>query len=346
MALIKCPECGCEVSEFAEMCPKCAYPVREYLGSQRNTQNEPYLSKPIDNKEQNLQPENIIEKTECLHTYEQNKDDPLAWFRKFMGIYILGGLSITSVLVLCIWFPPWLAALIVTGVLAFIGISISLIWQTKAKKIKLEAEFNLAEKKVLETPITNVDTVSDSKQKSSATDFNINLSISPQPMSISPQSNVLKPASITVFGILNIIFGIFGVIGGLLSCTVSQATAGLFGADKSWLFFRDSINFIGSLILISCGIGLCASAQWARSTAVWYGILMSIFSVISLIISLSTMSGLNNMMNNSFFGAGVSAGIMGGIIGGAISILYYLMMAGYLSRSAVTGYFIYKQNNT
>jgi len=27
MALIKCPECGTEVSEKAEKCPKCAYPL-------------------------------------------------------------------------------------------------------------------------------------------------------------------------------------------------------------------------------------------------------------------------------------------------------------------------------
>ncbi len=27
MALIKCPECGTEVSSFAERCPKCSYPV-------------------------------------------------------------------------------------------------------------------------------------------------------------------------------------------------------------------------------------------------------------------------------------------------------------------------------
>ena len=27
MALIKCPECGTEVSEKAEKCPKCAYPI-------------------------------------------------------------------------------------------------------------------------------------------------------------------------------------------------------------------------------------------------------------------------------------------------------------------------------
>jgi len=27
MALIKCPECGIEVSDRAESCPKCAYPI-------------------------------------------------------------------------------------------------------------------------------------------------------------------------------------------------------------------------------------------------------------------------------------------------------------------------------
>ena len=28
MALIKCPECGAEVSDKAEACPKCGYPIR------------------------------------------------------------------------------------------------------------------------------------------------------------------------------------------------------------------------------------------------------------------------------------------------------------------------------
>lgn len=27
MALIKCPECGTDVSDKAEKCPKCAYPI-------------------------------------------------------------------------------------------------------------------------------------------------------------------------------------------------------------------------------------------------------------------------------------------------------------------------------
>ena len=30
MALIKCPECGRQVSDFAESCPDCGFPVKEY----------------------------------------------------------------------------------------------------------------------------------------------------------------------------------------------------------------------------------------------------------------------------------------------------------------------------
>jgi uncharacterized membrane protein YvbJ len=29
MALIRCPECGTEVSDKAEECPKCAYPINK-----------------------------------------------------------------------------------------------------------------------------------------------------------------------------------------------------------------------------------------------------------------------------------------------------------------------------
>lgn len=35
MAMIKCPECGKEISEYAEKCPNCGYPIKE-LGNQAN----------------------------------------------------------------------------------------------------------------------------------------------------------------------------------------------------------------------------------------------------------------------------------------------------------------------
>ena len=31
MAMIKCPECGKEISDRAEVCPGCGYPVKDYL---------------------------------------------------------------------------------------------------------------------------------------------------------------------------------------------------------------------------------------------------------------------------------------------------------------------------
>ncbi len=32
MALIKCPECGADVSNVAESCPKCGYPIIFLMG--------------------------------------------------------------------------------------------------------------------------------------------------------------------------------------------------------------------------------------------------------------------------------------------------------------------------
>ena len=35
MALIKCPECGKEISDKAGKCPHCGYPIEEYLARER-----------------------------------------------------------------------------------------------------------------------------------------------------------------------------------------------------------------------------------------------------------------------------------------------------------------------
>lgn len=40
MALIKCPECEQFISDKASKCPKCGYPIQEYLSNQNETQNE------------------------------------------------------------------------------------------------------------------------------------------------------------------------------------------------------------------------------------------------------------------------------------------------------------------
>ncbi len=44
MALIFCPECGNQVSEFAEMCNKCSYPIaKRKLGTLRNEPTPPEI---------------------------------------------------------------------------------------------------------------------------------------------------------------------------------------------------------------------------------------------------------------------------------------------------------------
>ena len=39
MALIRCPECGKEISDKAEACPNCGYPIAG-LGKAKRTTNE------------------------------------------------------------------------------------------------------------------------------------------------------------------------------------------------------------------------------------------------------------------------------------------------------------------
>jgi uncharacterized membrane protein YvbJ len=42
MALIHCPECGTEVSDKAEKCPKCAYPINPVIQKgATNSNNQP-----------------------------------------------------------------------------------------------------------------------------------------------------------------------------------------------------------------------------------------------------------------------------------------------------------------
>ena len=64
----------------------------------------------------------------------------------------LGGLLllVISVLVLCIWLPPWLAAIIVAGVLVILGILLALIGLIKAKKdiARAKASFSQAGKDI------------------------------------------------------------------------------------------------------------------------------------------------------------------------------------------------------
>ena len=40
MALIKCPECGKEISERANVCPNCGFPIKEYLENEQKKRDD------------------------------------------------------------------------------------------------------------------------------------------------------------------------------------------------------------------------------------------------------------------------------------------------------------------
>ncbi|MBO6092564.1 MAG: zinc ribbon domain-containing protein, partial [Oscillospiraceae bacterium] len=49
MALIKCPECGTEVSDKAIACPKCAYPIQQGIVDVSGRTVKVDSSKELDN---------------------------------------------------------------------------------------------------------------------------------------------------------------------------------------------------------------------------------------------------------------------------------------------------------
>lgn len=50
MALIKCPECGKEVSDKAKTCPNCGYPINEYVAKKNDKLICPQCGNSIVNK--------------------------------------------------------------------------------------------------------------------------------------------------------------------------------------------------------------------------------------------------------------------------------------------------------
>ena len=62
MALVKCPECGKEVSDRAKSCPNCGFPIEEEV--HKNEQE--YKTDSKDERVEELPPEERPEMFECL----------------------------------------------------------------------------------------------------------------------------------------------------------------------------------------------------------------------------------------------------------------------------------------
>lgn len=73
MALIKCPECGHDVSSEANACSNCAYPIKKNLGNQQNNETNEKVS-PIDKFIENKNNSNSTSKTTMNTNSSTNND--------------------------------------------------------------------------------------------------------------------------------------------------------------------------------------------------------------------------------------------------------------------------------
>lgn len=74
MALIKCPECGKEVSDTAENCPNCGYNMQKYLKSKRIEEQQKKAEKELQERE--------LKKQEKKKLY---KEKVRQWYDKYLG---------------------------------------------------------------------------------------------------------------------------------------------------------------------------------------------------------------------------------------------------------------------
>lgn len=59
MALIKCPECGAQISDRARKCPSCGCPIEEIL-KEMSTQDEQKIIKEVDDQKQDRKKKKMV----------------------------------------------------------------------------------------------------------------------------------------------------------------------------------------------------------------------------------------------------------------------------------------------
>lgn len=65
MALIKCPECGKEMSDFAESCLNCGYPISDYFDTQKKLEK---LNREFEEKIREIESAKITDKPTLLQS--------------------------------------------------------------------------------------------------------------------------------------------------------------------------------------------------------------------------------------------------------------------------------------
>lgn len=73
MALIECPECGKKISDKADICIGCGFPIKKYLEEEKMKQEESKKREEEEKRIREEEDEKIREQYWCRRCYKQNK---------------------------------------------------------------------------------------------------------------------------------------------------------------------------------------------------------------------------------------------------------------------------------
>jgi hypothetical protein len=137
------------------------------------------------------------------------------------------------------------------------------------------------------------------------------------------------PGSIRVFGIINIVLGSLGLLClpfTMIGLVLMPAAMEQFSQSpllKQWMMVSSVLSILGSILMLTSGIGLVKYKAWARKLAVYYAAFASVMNVVGSFI---------------MFGAAQSSSIHGPemmvstVFGTIIRLVYNLLLIYFLTR--------------
>jgi hypothetical protein len=148
-----------------------------------------------------------------------------------------------------------------------------------------------------------------------------------------PSPPPVVPAAVKVFGILNIVFGSLGLLCSPFSLFAIKQASHVYGNQPlmlAWLPISMGLSFVGGIVLLTSGVGLCRQRVWGRKLAVYYAIFALVVGIFSSVLTVTALFG-----NSALAGPERIGGLIGGVFGIIITFVYNGLLIFFLTRKPV-----------
>ena len=132
------------------------------------------------------------------------------------------------------------------------------------------------------------------------------------------------------FGVLNIIFGSLGLLCSPISILGMPMTVERFGNSpvlKLWMPLSAYLGLVGSVIVLTSGIGLLKYRSWARKLAVYYAMVACLINVIGVFIMIGPLTASTSLSGPERIG-----GVIGAIFGAVVGVTYNILLIAFLTK--------------